>query len=107
MTSPGGTPFERARELVRRGVTPEAAAADVVAAMTQDERLWCLDGDVPALAGLAFMAEDGYHRAPFPAARVERVGLPGFAFSDGPRGVVIGKHPRHHPQVDEGCGERH
>jgi beta-glucosidase-like glycosyl hydrolase len=32
----------------------------------------------------------GYHRRPFLAARVERLGIPGFAFSDGPRGVVVG-----------------
>jgi beta-glucosidase len=87
---PDSTAFERARESVRRGVPPEVAAAEVVAALTDEERLWCLDGDVPALGGLAFLGEDGYHRAPFPAARVERVGLPGFAFSDGPRGAVIG-----------------
>ena len=84
------TPFELAREAVRQGATPESAAADVVAAMTQEERLWCLDGDVPALAGLAHLGRDGYHQAPFPAARVDRVGLTGFAFSDGPRGAVIG-----------------
>lgn len=59
--------------------------------MTPDERLWCLDGDAPTWAGLPFMHRDhGYHRAPFVAARVDRLGLPGIAFSDGPRGVVIG-----------------
>jgi beta-glucosidase len=61
-----------------------------VAALTPEERLWCLDGDAPCLAGLDFLAGGGYHRAPFHAARVERVGLPGFSFADGPRGVVIG-----------------
>lgn len=84
------TAFELARESLGQGATPESAAADVVAAMTPEERLWCLDGDVPALAGLAHLGSGGYHQAAFPAARVERVGLPGFAFSDGPRGAVIG-----------------
>jgi len=57
--------------------------------MTTDEKLWCLDGDAPFWAGLAYLAESGYHKSPFRAAEVERVGLPGFAFSDGPRGVVV------------------
>src|SRR5436305_14182803 len=84
------TTFDEAREAVAAGTSPEDAARALVAAMTPEERLWCLDGDAPAWAGLAFLAEDGYHKAPFVAARVERVGLPGIAFADGPRGAVVG-----------------
>jgi beta-glucosidase len=58
--------------------------------MTPDERRWCLDGDLPFWAGLVDMGGGGYHRRPFLAAQVERLGIPGFAFSDGPRGVVVG-----------------
>ena len=59
--------------------------------MTREERLWCLDGDAPTLAGGEFLtAADGYHRAPFLAAQLPRLGIPGIAFSDGPRGAVIG-----------------
>jgi beta-glucosidase len=61
----------------------------MVAAMTDEEKRWCLDGDAPFWAGLTYLAEAGYHKSPFRAARVERVGFPGFAFSDGPRGVVV------------------
>jgi beta-glucosidase len=64
-------------------------AHDIVAAMTPDEKLWCLDGDAPFWAGLTYLGESGYHKSPFRAAQVERLGLPGFSFSDGPRGVVI------------------
>jgi beta-glucosidase len=64
-------------------------ARSAVAAMTEDEKLWCLDGDGPFWAGLTYLAEAGYHKSPFRAARVDRVGLDGFAFSDGPRGVVV------------------
>ncbi len=60
-----------------------------MAAMTPDEKLWCLDGDAPFWAGLVYLSKQGYHKSPFRAARVERLGLPGFAFSDGPRGVVV------------------
>lgn len=84
------TPFEAARRAVADGVDPAVAAAGVVAAMTDDELLWCLDGDAPTWAGLGFLGKGGYHEAPFHAARVPRVGLPGIAFSDGPRGVAIG-----------------
>jgi beta-glucosidase len=58
--------------------------------MTRQELLWCLDGDAPTWAGLEHLGTGGYHEAPFFAARVDRVGMPGIAFSDGPRGVVIG-----------------
>lgn len=70
--------------------------------MTEDEVLWCLDGDWPFWAGLGHLTRGGYHRSPFPAARVERPGperpgaaesgeilFPGFRFADGPRGVVV------------------
>jgi beta-glucosidase len=61
----------------------------VVAGMTPDEKLWCLDGDAPFWAGLGYLSEGGLHKSPFRASAVERVGLPGFSFCDGPRGVVV------------------
>jgi beta-glucosidase len=64
-------------------------ARSAVEGMSEDERLWCLDGDGPFWAGTADLAVGGYHKSPFPAARVERLGLQGFSFSDGPRGVVV------------------
>jgi beta-glucosidase len=64
-------------------------ASAVVETMTDDEKLWCLDGDAPFWAGLTYLGEQGYHKSPFRAAAVERLGLGGFSFSDGPRGVVI------------------
>ena len=64
-------------------------AHDVISQMSEDERLWCLDGDAPFWEGVADLATGGYHRSPFPAAAVQRLGLPGFSFSDGPRGVVV------------------
>ena len=84
------TTFDDALAAVAAGTTPHEAATALVAEMTEDERLWCLDGDAPTWAGLTFLGSNGYHRTPFHAARVERLGLPGFSFSDGPRGVVIG-----------------
>jgi beta-glucosidase len=82
--------FEQARREVAGGADPATAAAQVVDAMTDEELLWCLDGDAPTWAGLELLGRGGYHEVPFYGARVPRVGMPGIAFSDGPRGVVIG-----------------
>lgn len=82
--------FEDARAAVAAGLPVEAAARELVGAMSAEERLWCLDGDAPTWAGIAFLGRGGYHQAPFAAARVDRVGLPGLAFADGPRGCVVG-----------------
>ncbi len=82
--------FADARRAVATGFAPEEAARALVAIMTPEERLWCLDGDAPTWAGLHFLSADGYHKAPFVAAKIERLGLPGIAFADGPRGAVIG-----------------
>jgi beta-glucosidase-like glycosyl hydrolase len=86
----GVTEYERAAAAVRDGGDPDKEAAGLVALMTPEEKLWCLDGDRPFWAGLTDLGTGGYHKRTFPAARVPRLGIPGFAFSDGPRGVVIG-----------------
>jgi beta-glucosidase len=75
---------------VRDGTPAADAAAALVRQMTEGERRSCLDGDLPFWAGLMDLGVGGYHRRPFLAARVPRLGIPGLAFSDGPRGVVIG-----------------
>ena len=41
------TTFDEARQAVRDGATTAAAARALVATMTAEERLWCLDGDSP------------------------------------------------------------
>lgn len=83
--------YEEAQAAVRAGADHANTAARLVASMTEQERLWCLDGDAPTWAGLSFLSKDGgYHRMPFAAAEVDRVGLPGVHFADGPRGCVVG-----------------
>ena len=84
------THWDTAVAAVREGADAADAAAGLVDAMTEAEGRSCLDGDLPFWAGLADMATGGYHRRPFRAAQVPRLGIPGFAFSDGPRGVVVG-----------------
>jgi beta-glucosidase-like glycosyl hydrolase len=82
--------YREALAAAAEGMPAVEAARALVATMTPHEKLWCLDGDAPALLGLRDLFDDGYHKSPFPAARVERVGLPGIVFCDGPRGVVVG-----------------
>jgi beta-glucosidase len=84
------TPFEEAAARVRAGGDHHAEAAALVAQMTIDERLGCLDGDTPFWPGLIDMTAGGYYRHAWPAAHVERLGVPGIDFADGPRGCVVG-----------------
>ena len=65
------TEWDDAVAAVRAGADPAAEAARRSStAMTDDERHGCLDGDLPFWAGLADLGTGGYHRRPFPAARV-------------------------------------
>ncbi len=49
-----------------------------------------LSGALPFWRGLyAILRSDYYHRHPFRTPAVPELGLPGLAFSDGPRGVVL------------------
>jgi beta-glucosidase len=84
------TPFARAAARVRDGADAHAEARTLVAEMTLEEKLGCLDGDTPFWDGLIDGIQGGYYEHPFPAAAVPRLGVPGLAFSDGPRGVVVG-----------------
>ena len=84
------TPFEEAAARVGAGNDHHGEAARLVAQMTLAERLGCLDGDTPFWPGLFDMTAGGYYRHPWPAAHVERLGIPGIDFADGPRGCVVG-----------------
>jgi len=88
--SQGSTPFAAAASRVRDGADHHAEARALVAAMTDDEKLGCLDGDTEFWSGLVDLVEGGYHGHPWPAAVVGRLGVPGIHFADGPRGCVIG-----------------
>lgn len=82
------TPFARACARVEAGADHHGEAAALVAEMTLAEKLGCLDGDTPFWPGIADMTTGGYYHHTWPAAVVERLGIPGIQFSDGPRGAV-------------------
>jgi len=85
-----GTPFAAAARRVRDGADHHEEARALVAAMTVEEQLWCLDGDLEFWDGIIDMVAGGYHAHTWPAAVVERMGIPGIHFADGPRGCVVG-----------------
>ena len=84
------TAFDDSADRVAQGADPRAEAAALVAAMTLEEKLGCLDGDMAMWPGVVDLASGGYHANPWPAAHVERLGVPGIDFVDGPRGCVVG-----------------
>ena len=82
--------FDDAAERVAHGADARAEADALVAMMTLEEKLGCLDGELPFWPGIADLGSGGYHAHGWPAARVERLGIPGLNFADGPRGCVLG-----------------
>lgn len=85
------TPFDDAVAAVRAGAEPESEAAGLYAGLTADEKLWLLDGDDPFWTGQTQMMTEGYNTRPLVHGAIDRIGLPGLRFSDGPRGVVMGR----------------
>ncbi len=86
---PPGTAFAVAVDAVRAGEEVETAVAGLIDRMTDDELLWLLDGDLTFRTGFRAMTT-AYNRVPIVAGQVDRLGIPGIRFTDGPRGVVMG-----------------
>ncbi len=89
-TSTGVTPFDQAVEAVRSGETPESQAKKLYDQLNEHERLGLLDGDMPFWQGMAEMRTVGYNTRPYVHGAVDRLGIPGTRFVDGPRGCVSG-----------------
>ncbi|MCZ2830404.1 glycoside hydrolase family 3 C-terminal domain-containing protein [Modestobacter sp. VKM Ac-2986] len=84
------TAFDAAVTAVRKGADPAAEAMRLFDQLTPDERLGLLDGDWQFWDGFLAMLTGGYNTVPIPHAAVERLGVPGTQFVDGPRGCVSG-----------------
>ena len=84
------TAFDDAAQRVRDGACSHHEARSLLGQMSLHEKLGCLDGDTPFWPGTVDMVHGGYYAHPWPAAQVERLGIPGLRFADGPRGCVVG-----------------
>lgn len=82
--------FEQAVARVRAGSSAEIEARSLYAELTDAERLSLLDGDTSIWIGLGSIAQFGYNAHPYAMGAVERLGIPGIRFVDGPRGCVSG-----------------
>ncbi|MBT8223951.1 MAG: glycoside hydrolase family 3 C-terminal domain-containing protein, partial [Dactylosporangium sp.] len=87
---PGETAFDRAVRAVRAGAAPGGWASALYDQLTDNERLGLLDGDTSFWEGMASMFTEGYNLRPYVHGAVERLGIPGTRFVDGPRGCVAG-----------------
>ena len=83
--------YSRAVRNVQAGAAAVAEAEALYTMLTPEERLWLLDGDEEFWAGMAVFRNVGYNRTPIHLGTIERLGIPGFRFSDGPRGVTMGR----------------
>ena len=84
------TIFEDAVLSIQLGRDVTEVAEELYAELDDGERLWLLDGDTDFWEGLARFRSEGYNREPIVHGAVDRLGLPGTRFVDGPRGCVAG-----------------
>lgn len=93
MTQPERSPFEFDRSLARiraQSSTVDEEANRLLDLLSEDEKLWLLDGDQEFWDGMSDMVVNGYNSHPIVMGEIKRLGIPGLRFSDGPRGVVMG-----------------
>src|SRR5579859_4221702 len=85
------TVFDDLAGRVRAGELDAAGAAwALLAELTPKERLWLLDGDLPLWRGMLRLAR-AFNRTRCVGGAVQRLGVPGIRFTDGPRGIVLGR----------------
>lgn len=85
------TTFDRAVLAVQSGESALHHAQRLYDQLTEDERLGLLDGDTPFWQGMDSMITEGYNHRPYVHGAVDRLGIPGTRFVDGPRGCVAGR----------------
>jgi beta-glucosidase-like glycosyl hydrolase len=89
-TSSRSLTFSEAVGRIRAGGSAFDEATSLYDLLSTTEQLGLLDGDVTFARGLWEMARVGYNHTPLVAGAVDRLGIPGIRFSDGPRGIVLG-----------------
>jgi beta-glucosidase len=85
------TSFAEVVESVRQGqLDVDAAAQRLLDQLTANERLGLLDGDATLWRTIPKMTGGRHGQVHITAGAVNRLGIPGIKFTDGPRGVVRG-----------------
>lgn len=83
--------FQVAVKAVRNGSPALEEAKRLLAQLNaDDQRLSLLDGDTPCWEGIVEAVTVGYNVRPYVHGGMERLGIPGIRFVDGPRGCVSG-----------------
>lgn len=82
--------FNSAVEDVRAGTSSKSTTQRLLSQLSQPERLSLLDGDIAFWPGIRSIFTQGYNREPYIHGAIDRLGIPGIRFTDGPRGIVMG-----------------
>jgi beta-glucosidase len=84
------TVFDDAVDAVRRGdKSSDDAATELLSLLTDSELLWLLDGDRALIESVVHGMRTRTNFLAVTAGRIDRIGIPGLRFTDGPRGVGI------------------
>lgn len=84
------TVFQKHVQSIAIGTTtPSQAAEELYSQLTPSEKLWLLDGDIGFRQFFTGFFVDGYCYKPVQAGTIDRLGIPGIRFSDGPRGIQL------------------
>jgi beta-glucosidase len=67
----------------------EAQVEALLAQLTLEEKIEIMDADTPFWSGMAFMMSGGYNKQTWNAGVIDRLGIQGVRFSDGPRGLML------------------
>lgn len=81
--------FPTAVERVKSGQDIRTATDELLQQLTDQEKLDMLHGDPPFWKGMLDLYSDEYSRRPYVLGSIDRLGIPGIRYCDGPRGVNI------------------
>src|SRR5450756_2854041 len=87
------TAFDDAVARIRAGARVPDEARALYDALTDDERLFVLDGDTPFWAGMHGIFFEGYNLRPYPMGAVARLGIPACWLLTGRPAAAVGGPP--------------
>ncbi|KAH7108824.1 glycoside hydrolase superfamily [Dactylonectria macrodidyma] len=83
--------FHNAVSRIQEGGDVNILAQDLISQLTDGEKLAMLHGDASFWKGMSELFTNVYTKKPYPHGAIERLGIPGIQYCDGPRGVNINK----------------